>query len=133
MQCLIITPEQTVCDTKTEFVALTLTDGEIGVAPGHTPFVGRLGSGELRIGHGGGAGHYYVEGGFVEVVNDVVSVLTTHALPAQELDEAVVSEQISAAQSRPANTPELAEARQRAVERGRAQLRTLRRASGERD
>ena len=45
-----------------------LFDGEIGIAPGHTPMVGRLGCGELRIRREGHTDHYYVEGGFVEVL-----------------------------------------------------------------
>jgi hypothetical protein len=49
MQCIIVTPERTVFDRPAEFVALTLFDGELGVAPGHAPMIGRLGFGEMRI------------------------------------------------------------------------------------
>ena len=88
LQCIVVTPEQTVRDEPAEFVALTLFDGEIGVAPGHTPLIGRLGYGEMRITAGGTVSRYYVEGGFVEVVRNVVSVLTGRAVRAEELDEA---------------------------------------------
>ena len=50
--CVVVTPEATVLDTPADFVALPLFDGECGVAPGHAPMIGRLGYGELRIGHG---------------------------------------------------------------------------------
>ena len=49
LQCIVVTPERTVRDTSAEFVALPLYDGEIGIAPGHSPMIGRLGSGEMRI------------------------------------------------------------------------------------
>ncbi len=52
MQCIVVTPERTVRDEPAEFVALTLFDGEIGIAPGHTPLIGRLGYGEMRIRRG---------------------------------------------------------------------------------
>ena len=64
-----------------DFVALPLYDGEIGIAPGHSPFIGRLGYGELRVVNGGGRTRYYVDGGFVQVADNLVSVLTKRAIP----------------------------------------------------
>jgi F-type H+-transporting ATPase subunit epsilon len=130
LRCTIVTPEQTVRDSPAEFVAVTLFDGELGIAPGHAPLVGRLGYGEMRITIDGRIERYYVEGGFVEVVGDVVSVLTTRAVPAERIDEAVAQEQLEAAQSRGAKTPELVEIRDRAAAQGRAQVRVARRARG---
>jgi F-type H+-transporting ATPase subunit epsilon len=127
LRCTIVTPEQTVRDSPAEFVAVTLFDGELGIAPGHAPLVGRLGYGEMRITIDGRIERYYVEGGFVEVVGDVVSVLTTRAVPAERIDEAVAQEQLESAQSRGAKTPELVEIRDRAVAQGRAQVRVARR------
>jgi F-type H+-transporting ATPase subunit epsilon len=123
MQCIVVTPEKTLYDQPAEFVALTLYDGEIGVAPGHTPMIGRLGFGEMRIRREGEhTDRYYVEGGFVEVLDDVVSVLTQRAIPAGEIDAAVAREQLLSAQSRRATTPEAAAARDRVVAQSRAQL-----------
>ncbi len=129
LQCLVVTPDATVYDQPAEFAAMTLFDGEIGIAPGHAPMIGRLGYGEMRITRGQTTVRYYVEGGFVEVLDDVISVLTQRAIPAEDLDEAVADEQLTAARSRQANTPELMAARDRAVEQSRARLRVARRAS----
>jgi F-type H+-transporting ATPase subunit epsilon len=127
MQCIVVTPERTLCSQPADFVALTLFDGEIGIAPGHTPLIGRLGYGEMRIVSEHRTDRYYVEGGFVEVLHDSVSVLTQRAMPASEIDPAVVREQMYAAQSRAATTPETLALRQRVVEQSRAQLRVARR------
>jgi F-type H+-transporting ATPase subunit epsilon len=127
IQCIVVTPERTLYDQQAEFVALTLYDGEIGVAPGHTPLIGRLGYGEMRIRRRDQqTDRYYVEGGFVEVLDDVVSVLTQRAIPAAEIDAAVAREQLHAAQSRRAATSEAAAVRDRAVAQSRAQLRVAR-------
>jgi F-type H+-transporting ATPase subunit epsilon len=124
LQCIVVTPERTLYDQPAEFVALTLYDGEIGVAQGHTPMIGRLGYGEMRIRRDGEqTDRYYIEGGFVEVLDDVVSVLTQRAIPASEIDTAVAREHLHAAQSRRAATPEAAAVRDRAVAQSRAQLR----------
>jgi F-type H+-transporting ATPase subunit epsilon len=128
LQCIVVTPERTLYDQPAEFVAVRLFDGEIGIAPGHTPLVGRLGCGELRIRRD--QEHtdcYYVEGGFVEVLNDVVSILTQRAIPVAEIDEAVAQEQLSFARSGPATTPEAMAIRDRTVEQSRAQLHLVRR------
>ena len=87
LQCIVVTPEQTVRETAADFVAVTLFDGEIGIAPGHTPLIGRLGYGEMRIRRGSQVERFYVEGGFVEVVDNVVSLLTNRAIPADKIDE----------------------------------------------
>ena len=127
LTCLVVTPEQTVRSGAADFVAVTLFDGEIGIAPGHTPLIGRLGYGEMRIRHGGRVERFYVEGGFVEVLDDVVSLLTLRAVPADKIDERAAYEQMETARNRAAHTPELLAAREQAVAQGRAQLRVVRR------
>ena len=123
LQCVVVTPERTIYDQPAEFVALSLYDGEIGIAPGHTPLIGRLGYGEMRIRREGDqTERYYVEGGFVEVFGDVVSVLTQRAIAADKIDTAVAREQLHSAQSRRAATPEAAAVRDRTVAQCRAQL-----------
>ena len=127
LQCIVVTPEATVRDEPADFVALTLFDGEIGIAPGHTPMIGRMGNGEMRIRRDGKTARFYVEGGFVEVLGNTVSILTNRAMPAEQLDAEVATEQLTTAQRRPANTPELMAIRDRAIDQSRAQLRVAKR------
>jgi F-type H+-transporting ATPase subunit epsilon len=125
--CTVVTPEQTALETKAEFVALPLFDGEIGIAPNHSPLIGRLGYGEMRIKSGGSTLTYYIDGGFVQVADNVVAVLTNRATPAKNLDASAAERQLGEALQRPANTPELFEIRNRLIAQARAQLRTARR------
>lgn len=127
LQCVLVTPEKTLVDTRADFVVLPLYDGELGVAPSHAPMIGRLGAGELRIRSGKQTTRFYVEGGFVEILDNVVSVLTGRALPAEQLDAAVAQEQLDAARGREAHSPELMAIRDRNVSASRAQLRVARR------
>ncbi len=127
LQCIVVTPEQTLFQQPADFVALTLSDGEIGIAPGHSPMIGRLGAGEMRIRHDGRTDRFYVQGGFVEVLDDVVSVLTQRAVSASEIDRPVVEEQLAATIARRAATPETATARREAIRQSRAQLRIAQR------
>jgi F-type H+-transporting ATPase subunit epsilon len=127
LTCTIVTPEQTALETKAEFVALPLFDGEIGIGANHSPLIGRLGYGEMRIRTAGQTIRYYVDGGFVQVADNVVAVLTNRAVPASRLDPAAAEVQLQTALARPANTPELFEIRDRQVAQARAQIRTARR------
>jgi len=127
LTCTVVTPEQTALETKAEFVALPLFDGEIGIAPNHSPLIGRLGYGEMRIKAGGQTQVYYVDGGFVQVADNVVAVLTNRAVPAKNLDPAAAEAQLQTALQRPANTPELFAIRDRLVAQARAQIRAARR------
>ncbi|HEV2970449.1 MAG TPA: ATP synthase F1 subunit epsilon [Pirellulales bacterium] len=123
VHCSVVTPEATALETIANFVALPLYDGEIGIAPGHSPFIGRLGYGELRVVEGSQTHRYYVDGGFVQVADNVVSVLTNYAAPAEKLDSNQAREQLTSARARAANSPETIEARDRAELQARAQLR----------
>ncbi len=127
LQCILVTPEATLRDEPADFVALPLFDGEIGIAPGHSPMIGRLGYGEMRIRHGEETARFYVEGGFVQVLNDSVSVLSNRALPVENVDAAAAEELLQSALSRPAHTPELLAIRQRVMDQARAQLLVARR------
>jgi len=128
LQCIVVTPETTVLDTPADFVALPLFDGEAGVAPGRAPLIGRLGYGELRVRTGGNTRRYYVDGGFVQVVDNVVSVLSNRAIPAEKVDSTAAAEQLSAALARPAAGREELAIRDRQVNQARGQLRVAARA-----
>jgi F-type H+-transporting ATPase subunit epsilon len=130
LRCIIVTPERAVLDEPTDFVALPMYDGELGVLPGRAPLIGRLGFGELRIGQGAAARRFYVDGGFAQVRHNLVTVLTPRALKAEDIKPDAVTQALQAAQA-PAPTPEGQEARRKEQERARAQLRVARHAGVE--
>ncbi|MFV1964996.1 MAG: F0F1 ATP synthase subunit epsilon [Pirellulaceae bacterium] len=127
LTCIVVTPEETALEEKADFVALPLYDGEIGIAPARAPMIGRLGYGELRIRSGDSVARYYVDGGFVQVADNVVSILTNRTIPADQIDAEATSEQIKETLTKPAHTLDLREIRDRAILQGRAQIRIAKR------
>ena len=123
LNCIVVTPEKTALEEKAEFVAMPLYDGEIGILPGHSPMIGRLGYGEMRIRSGGKETRYYLDGGFVQVADNVVSVLTNRAVLGTSLDVETARKQLVSATKRPATTDEELELRDRLVIQARAQIR----------
>lgn len=129
LRAVVVTPEETVLETDAEFVALPLYDGELGVARGHAPMIGRLGYGELRIRSGGEVTQLYVDGGFVQVADNVVSVLTNRALPPKQLDVDALEREMAAVQKASAGGDEAILQRTTAIEQLRGQLRVAKRAA----
>jgi F-type H+-transporting ATPase subunit epsilon len=85
LRCVVVTPERAVLDEPSDFVALPLYDGELGILPGRLPLIGRLGFGEMRLVRGQQTQRYYVDGGFAQVRDNVVTVLTARAVAATEI------------------------------------------------
>lgn len=130
LQCIVVTPEATVVEETADFVALPLFDGEIGIGVGHSPLIGRLGFGEMRIRQGGKVRRFYVDGGFVQVADNVVSVMTGRAVPAEQLNRESAQLQLAAARGRPATGDELLAIRDKQQAQARALLRVAERANG---
>lgn len=126
LRCIVVTPEQTVLDTSAEFVALPLFDGEVGIAPLHSPMIGRLGYGELRIRSEGAILRFYVDGGFVQVLDNVVSVLTNRAIPSEQVHVDAAGELLQSALARKASGEEEIAIRKRLIDQARAQLHVAR-------
>ena len=123
IQIVIVTPETTTLDKSVDAVTIPLIDGEAGILADHAPMIGRLGPGELRARTGSTEERYYIDGGFVQVEANVVSVLTGQSLPAAEIDLTVARAALEAAERETADNRESAEIRQKAIAQARAQVR----------
>jgi F-type H+-transporting ATPase subunit epsilon len=126
IQCVVVTPEKSLLDEVVDFVALPLYDGELGVLPGRSPLIGRLGYGELRTTKGDQIGRYFIDGGFAQVRDNVVTVLTQRAIPVQELDPTAAARELESSESRRATTEHDRAERDRAVARARGMIRVAR-------
>lgn len=122
LKLIVVTPEMTVLDVRADSVVAPLYDGEIGILKDHAPLIGRLGYGELRFKHAGQTTRYFVEGGFVQVADDEVSVMTGRAAPVDEIDVPQAQRDLDEALSRSAPGPEAA-ARERDIAQARGKLR----------
>ncbi len=123
LQCVVVTPEQTELDVQAVSVNVPMFDGEMGILKGHSPMVGRLGYGALRVNTGSEVKSYFVEGGFVQVADNVVSVLTDKLVPTSEITSAAAQEALQAALDLPGGQLENQIAREKSLSRARAMTR----------
>ena len=79
----VISPERVLFEGEAESVVAPAFDGEVGILSSHAPMMTLLGAGELRLSGGsGGEQRFRIEGGFLQVVDDRVRVVTERATAA---------------------------------------------------
>ncbi len=72
----IATPEKLVARQQADFAQIPGKDGYLGVLAGHAPLLSELGQGTLSITLSGQTQEYRINGGYVEVRDNHVRVLT---------------------------------------------------------
>ncbi len=75
----VISPERKLFEGPARFVVVPAYDGEIGILHDHAPLMALLGEGALRVETETGTLRFRVSGGFVQVLDNTVSVLSEAA------------------------------------------------------
>lgn len=118
----VITPERAVLRSPATFVAIPAWDGEIGILADRAPLLVKLGVGWLRADTPEGRKAYLIAGGFAQVVDNKVSVLTEHAQAPGEIDPKAARRDLEEAKALPITDDASFEARQRALAVARAEV-----------
>lgn len=105
LQLKIITPMRTAVDASVSSVLVPSAQGEMEILPGHADLIAALGNGELsyRI-PGEETSALFIGGGFLQVSNDQLLIVTDTVLEASEIDTATVEQAIERAQAAFRNT-----------------------------
>ena len=82
----VVTYEEKVLEQEAEFVLVRTTEGGMGILPNHSPFIAGLSTGEMKIRLNGKEEKYFVSEGLLEISNNVVTIIATEAIPADQLD-----------------------------------------------
>lgn len=77
----VISPERVLFEGAARAVVAPAFDGEVGILPQHAPLMTLLGRGPLRLDTDEGARRFTVAGGFLQVVDNTVRVVTEAAEP----------------------------------------------------
>jgi F-type H+-transporting ATPase subunit epsilon len=96
----VVSAEESIYSGEAEFVVLPGVAGELGIYPQHTPLLTQIKPGAVRIKVPNEAEEtlVFVQGGFLEVQPNVVTVLADTAIRAHDLDEAKALEAKSKAE-----------------------------------
>ncbi len=75
----VISPERKLFEGEAKFVVVPAFDGELGILYSHAPLMALLGKGPLRIETTAGTRRFQVSGGFVQVLENEVSIASEQA------------------------------------------------------
>ena len=75
----VVSPERTLFEGEAESLIAPAFDGQVGILTDHAPMLTLLGNGELRLTSAGGDRKFTVSGGFLEVADNRVRVVTERA------------------------------------------------------
>src|SRR5690625_5487558 len=82
----VVTPDGPVLEEEYEMVSCKAEDGELGILPGHIPLVAPLDIHAVRLKRGDETDLLAVNGGFLEVRPDHVTILAQSAEKPSEID-----------------------------------------------
>ena len=107
LHCIVSTPDGVFFEGDSGSIVVPAIDGEMGILPRHAPLIVRLGWGEMRVKPAEGrssdsVSRLFVEGGFLQVLEDKVNVLAGTVESLDTLPKAEAEARVeSLVQSRP--------------------------------
>jgi F-type H+-transporting ATPase subunit epsilon len=96
----VATPERLLVHERVSQVEIPAENGMLGILPEHAPLLSLLGVGQLSYTGGEGRRTLFVSGGWLQVLNNQVRVLTDRAEMANEIDVSRAEQALKRAQER---------------------------------
>ena len=87
MKVVIITGEKEVYSDQVDVIVVPGVEGELGILPYHAPLMTSLRSGEIMTRKDGEETFLAVSGGFVEIMDNTVTILADSAERSDDIDE----------------------------------------------
>jgi len=89
---LVTAERQVFADENVDMVIAPSVDGQVGILPHHAPLIAILQPGEVRVVKGNDEESLVVAGGFLEVLEDTVTILADAAERSEEINIADAEE-----------------------------------------
>ncbi|MBU2074403.1 MAG: F0F1 ATP synthase subunit epsilon [Actinobacteria bacterium] len=124
LQVALVAADRTVWSGEASMVIARTVDGDVGVLRGHAPLLSLLTDAAVEISAPDGIVHAAVDGGFISVADDRVSILTEHAVLAEEIRIDEAKAELEAAEGLPTG-----DEREMRIRRASARIRAAEKAS----
>jgi F-type H+-transporting ATPase subunit epsilon len=121
-QCVVVTPEQQALDESAAQVIVPAWDGETGILTDRAPLLVKLGIGVLRVDLASGSTRkFMIDGGIAQMKDNKLTILTSHAIAAENIDVQAARAQYAEAEARIPTDNATREDRSRQMQRARVQ------------
>ena len=124
LQVEMVAADRTVWSGEAAMVIARTVDGDVGILRGHQPMLSLLTEAAVEIATEEGVVHAAVEGGFISVAGDRVSILSERVLLAEEIHIDEERAALDAAEGLP-----VGDDRERRIRRISARIRAVEKAS----
>ena len=124
LQVEMVAADRVVWSGEASMVIARTSEGDLGVLRGHAPLLSLLVDAAVEITTPEGVVHAVVDGGFISVAADRVSILSEHALLAEEIKIDEVKAELEAAEGLPTS-----DEREMRIRRASARIRAVEKAS----
>ena len=91
----VVSPEKLVMSKSVDMVTISGTEGDFGILPGHAAVISSIRPGLLEIETDKEIEKMFISGGFIEVLNDKVSILATEVILANDINISECAEKIN--------------------------------------
>jgi F-type H+-transporting ATPase subunit epsilon len=83
IHCKLVTPAAAIVDGRVAYASVPLSDGLMGFLPDRAPILAKLGKGRLRLdfAEGNKSSEFDVEGGFLKMAQNELTILAEKATP----------------------------------------------------
>jgi len=82
----VVSPEKLIMSKSVDMVTVSGTEGDFGVLPGHTALISSIRPGLLQIEADKDVEIFFISGGFIEVIEDKVSILATDVISPNDIN-----------------------------------------------
>jgi F-type H+-transporting ATPase subunit epsilon len=121
-RCTVITPNTQVLDQDVTAALIPAWDGEIGLLKQRAPLLVKLGFGSMRIDSDKGSERFFIAGGFAQMKDDKLTLLTDQAIPTSKINTEEAQAALKEAQAFQPQNPAQSKRRQRDIDRAKAML-----------
>ena len=137
IHCTVVTPNAISLEEKATYVSFEAWDGQVGVMPGTSPFLTRLGTGVLTLtSETGSTKQILTDGGFAQMQGDNLTLLADNTVDISSIDakqaEALLLQANQKAVEPGATTPAARESIERAQRVAQAKVNAAGRRVGQR-
>jgi F-type H+-transporting ATPase subunit epsilon len=122
IRVIIVTPAEQALDAKATYADVPAHDGQVGIQHLRAALLTKLGVGVLRLETPEGERKFFIDGGYAQVKNDELNILTDEAIDAAELDRGECEAAMKQAHALKGKTPEAQAHKDRENTRARAML-----------
>ena len=90
-QASLITPEAVILEGNVTEAQIPAIDGLLGILDKRAPLTAQLAAGILRLTTSSGPQRFFIDGGYAQMKDDELTILTPEAIPAEQITPAILA------------------------------------------